>query len=216
MTSQKISETNQKLIKNRIDIYLPDMYLADVLSLKAKCYLALYNKTKQLRYLYNADGVYDSYNSFIKEVKQFYQDNQTKYNLNKDIKPVYSAYLSNKLLLYEFTKNKKFLEDAFLLCQEYNAFVLREQVTERMALHEAITDRELKKKFLSLKNDFLNSAFLLQQQYSDSLFKSHMKYKETFENFSDSLKNIFPLLKNIGKSIKPVTVSQVKKELKED
>jgi CHAT domain-containing protein/lipopolysaccharide biosynthesis regulator YciM len=212
MTSQKIN-SGTKIPQYKIDIYMPDMYLSDVLSLKAKCFSELFKNAKNIRFLHDADKVFASYSSFITKAKLFYQDNQTKYDLNQYIKPVYNDFLENKILLYNQTKDKKYIADAFMLCQEYNAFVLREQVTERMTLYEAIPDEKLKKKFLTLKNNFLNSAFLLQENYSDSLFRIHLKQKEIFDNYSDSLKATFPLLKKISKTVAPVRINDVQKEL---
>lgn len=193
-----------------------DMYYIELHAAKAQCMISKYKQNSQLSYLQQADNLFAKCLTFIDDMKMFYEESSAKIDLNKDVKPIFSQCIDNKIKMYEVTKHKKYIEEAFIVAQKFNSFSLREQISEKTALDVAITDPIKKETYTQLKTAYLNASYKLNGDFSADAFKAYEDHKNKFHNFEQSLQNEYPKFKKIKAQIETISSDQIQQLLKKD
>jgi CHAT domain-containing protein len=193
-----------------------DMYYIDLHAAKAQCMISKYKQNNQFSNLQQADHLFTKCLTFIDDMKMFYEESSAKIDLNKDAKPIFSQCIDNKIKMYEVTKQKKYIEEAFIVAQKFNSFSLREQISEKTALDVAITDANKKETYSLLKMAYLNASYKLNGDFTSDAFKEYEANKSNFFAYEQSLQEEYPKFKKIKAQIENISSTQIQGILKRD
>ena len=209
---KRISNQSSLQINNE-RILLQDAYIFDFYTLKAKCNFEKYQSSCNLMYLTEADRLYALCFKNMEVLKKYVDDGYARNELNAQAKKVYDEGIALKIQLFEITSESKYLEAAFLLVQQYNAYNLRTQVSEREVLDLYVNDPQIKKRYLKAKILLLNSRFRINHETSDSLFNEYLRFKKEFEQLSDTLSRKYKRFASNNAPKKIITLKEVSNKI---
>lgn len=198
--------------------FLPsgDLYYINYLHELAKTYSIMPNsgKTNNKNYTKTAKEYYEKCISFIDKMKLFYNSPKAKNDLARETKEIYADYIELITAQENSLSDIKVAEFAFRIAQQYNAFYLREQLSERNALEKFVHDNSLIDRYYRYKSYYID--FITMANENPTSFPEYLSAKNKFESFKDSIQKANPGFKKYASGFKLVTLKEIQNKLKSD
>ncbi len=193
-----------------------EMYLIELFTEKANCYLAKNKIKPHIDWLKQAEINFEKSIEVLTDMRQYHDNPGTIEALSKDAKSIFEKSIANSLTQYELIKDKKYLDHAFVNVQKYGSFNLRKNISERKALDLAVLDAKTKNDFLKAKVDFLNEEYKLNAEFSEDGFKTYNDAKTRFQYLRDSLEKNNKRFRKLSQNINYVHTKDIQKKLATD
>ncbi|AUC15525.1 hypothetical protein BTO06_10400 [Tenacibaculum sp. SZ-18] len=198
------------------DILINDNTI-EILHLKSKIITKVFEKTSNIEDLDKALDVSKFALDVLNVIKPRLENKNDKQFLINDIYPIYETALNQCFLLYNSTRAKKYLNDAFNILEKSKSTQLLEALNLTKALKfdnipQKIIDREqqLQANISKLETDIYISKTSRNKQ------KELIKARELHNNFLDSIKQNQPKYHNLKYNYEVVSLDTVKEGLKKD
>lgn len=193
-----------------------EMLLIELFAEKANCYLAKAKASPSGQYLEDAEKNFDKSIEVLTDMRHYHDNPGTIEEISKGAKAIFEASVATSLKLYDGSKNKKYLDKAFLTIQKYGSFNLRKNISERKALDLAVSDEATRNRFLKAKVDFLNEEYKLNAEFTEEGFAAYNLAKNKFQQIRDSLEKHNKKFSKLSQKINYITIKDVQSKLKTD
>lgn len=203
----------EMLNHNKID-------LTRVLSLKALTFKSKFDKTGQIDDLNDALNSFSLVDTLITQIRQSFQNTDSKFLLQQNIKPIYESAIQSALELYKYSKNEKYIQTAYHFCAKNKAIVLLEGIQ-----HEIAQFKGLPTEVLNQEQDFIEKITQLESELSERKNKQDslqvvsqlFNVKRAYENFIEGLEEQYPRYYELKYSAQqPETIENIQAKLEEN
>lgn len=194
--------------------------LTRVLSLKALTFKSKFDKTAQIDDLNDALNSFSLVDTLITQIRQSFQNTDSKFLLQQNIKPIYESAIQTALEIYKYTKNEKYIQTAYHFCAKNKAIVLLEGIQ-----HEIAQFRGLPTEVLNQEQDFIEKITQLESELSErrdkqdslQLVSQLFNVKRAYEGFIEGLEEQYPRYYELKYSAQqPETIENIQAKLEEN
>lgn len=156
---------------------------------KAKTFKDLYDQNHHKKDLQAAHETYQLLDELIDNIRLSYLEDASKSYLAKQTKPIYEQAIGVCLKYYEYSKDKKYLEQAFQYAEKSKAIILLEQIKEAKAKTFAgipdslqLQERTLKKEIGQIEKELaLKTSKVKIDSLEGNLREKLIHKKQTYE-----------------------------------
>jgi len=190
-----------------------EIWLGDVLIGLSNIYRMKFRDDKQERFKEKSKECIDLALLALDYKRSFFEDIESSLFSNKKSKHYYESAIETYLEWYEKNGKKEYLNSAFEIAQRHNAFILRQQINERVTLDKYKIGNELKKQYLNQKLKVLEISYALGNDYSQSGFEN-LKLEETkLDSITTIINEKHPLFQSSKNDFTVTSTQQIQKQL---
>ena len=145
--------------------------------------------------------------------RSFFEDIESSIFANRKSKALYETAIDIYLEWYEENEEEEYLNSAFEIAQRHNAFILRQEVNERVILDKYSVDEELKKQYLDQKLIVLETSYILGNDYSQNGFEKLEDEEFKLDSLIKILNEKYPLFEQSKNDFTVTSMKEIQKHL---
>jgi CHAT domain-containing protein len=187
-------------------------------------YLTLYQKTNKRHYLLQSEKIYALAVGLIDYTKSGYREDMAKEVVLKENYPVYEGAIHTSYLLYEQSKDLRWLEKAFSISEKSRNAFLNEALTKTKAASFAGIPESLLQRERTLKTDISsleiavfkleNDENTAQNPHLDSLQVALAGLKKEYYRLSDDLEQRYPRYFQLTRAPQAAILAHIQQSLR--
>lgn len=193
-----------------------EIWLMEIFRGKGACFLQKYDASQNSDWLFLAEKQLQLAVQCIRSVKLAFDETESKLSTREHSDAFYEDLIKIKLTLFEITGQKKYQEEAFLVAQESNAFVLRELLNEQKALQVAGVAEDTisllkhyRERLVVLNNKIAESTITEQDSLQQLLFD----IKQKLFKLKELIKKEHPLFARLRSDLDGLRSQEIQREL---
>ena len=215
LTNQEISVKNISGFAHKKYFY-NEIGIGNILIGLSKVYHEKFIENKKEEYRSKAKESINYSLEALDYKRSFFEDIESSIFANKKSKELYETAIDIYLDWYEESENKEYLEAAFQIAQRHNAFILRQQINERVTLDKYEVSDRLKKQYLNQKLNVHETSYALENDYSQSGFEKLKREEEKLDSLTKIINEKHPSFNNSKNDFEVTSSQQIQKHLKKD
>lgn len=186
--------------RSKIDESLPDLWIIEALYIKAKYFREQFLLNKDEFSLKESTFYYELLLSHFDQLKSKFYSSISQYRIGDYSQRIYAEIISFYVDQFQGNDDKESFENAFLLAQRSNSYVLKNAISERHALEIAGVSQDSIEKYLQLctkvafdfskDSVFDSSTFFDLDSYKESLVANYPLYSNYKEEQEISLSDV--------------------------
>ncbi len=214
-------DENDVKINPSMDQIIQKLSSLDLVTGKARAFLAKYKNNNKEEDLYLASDHYLLATKMIDAIRQGYNTTASKHILAEKSNQIYEQAIETSDVLFQKTNDVKYLEQAFIFAESNKAITLLESMTKEMALNvSGIPDSLLgKERKLNIKLNFSEKllaeakAQKQNQEYVDRLEKERFDLKEKYKKLLREIEQSYPKYYQLKYAYETASVQKIQDEL---
>ncbi len=193
-----------------------EIWIGDIMIGLSKVYSEKYNEHKEKEFKVKAVECIEMAFESLDYKRSFFEDIESVVISNKKSKNLYEIAVDIYLEWYEENKNGDYLNKAFQIAQRHNAFVLRQQINERVKFERYSIEDTLKRQYFDQKLIVLENSLKLGSNNSGKGLERLKKEEIKLDSILLLINDKYPLFQQSKNDFSVVSSKQIQKKLDEN
>lgn len=145
--------------------------------------------------------------------RSFFEDIESSIFANRQSKELYETAIDTYLDWYEESGENDYLNSAFEIAQRHNAFILRQQINERIVLNKYQVEESLQQSYFDQKVKVLDISNILYQGFSQEEFERYRKEEIKLDSLIHIIQEKHPQFEITKNNFSVASIQEIQKEL---
>jgi len=192
---------------------LNEIWIGEILMLLGRIYSEEYEDNKKEKKRKQAEQCISLALDALDYKRSFFEDMGSSIFASKKSKQLYESVIDIYLKWHATSGKDEYIDRALQVAQRHNAFLLRQQVNERIVLNQFGVEEGVQKVYIDQKLKVHELSHSLGQQYTVAIFDQYKKEKASLDSLTNQLYGNYPELQKAKENFEVATAQEIQEIL---